>query len=475
MRETSEVAGDLGGFPLEPFLVRYRWIPDVVPMNIPTEVLLALGAALLLLLFFEPRWIWSWRGPFLHLNKLHWLFFRPAHRLLRDRHARWPSRIYPLLRPLEMGLTAVAYVLLFAVRIPNSLYFNLFLYLSVNLRNEFADWLRPSYVHLSRREYARRWVRHWPGRTGRFLRRVPLLLGQSLLTTLVDFVWPTLTLFHGTGSRAAGLITTSGNWKAGGGSFAGVGLYFGLEEWVGHHYARHRDGPRVIVSRVMIEPSRSAATLPDEVRRRIGRDGPGISRELYGQVATLVHWRQDPRPGWYEFCLIQPEPEVAVRPWRVRPLCVVEGTTPTRVPGGIATWPFDRRGRQYALTTAAAVLLLLVLGAGFWALRPDPPPLGTTFVLPTPASFCPDIAPTALSVGRGVVTLPPALNVRAEPGADGDVVMTVPAGSRATVVHGPACADRGTWWLVAFPDRPRRGWVREHLPDGSPLVTTADR
>ncbi len=83
-----------------------------------------------------------------------------------------------------------------------------------------------------------------------------------------------------------------------------------------------------------------------------------------------------------------------------------------------------------------------------------------------------DICPTPLTLPPGTqAALLNGLRVRAEPGSAGLVLTVAPAGTVATVIEGPMCADTYNWWLVDVTvlGVAYRGWVAEGF-DGRPFV-----
>ena len=434
---------------------------------------LSVGALslLLLLLLLDPDWVWSWREPFLRLNRLQWFLTLPVLYFLRDTDSPTPRRLYFGLLPLAVLYTPVMYVLLLPLRLLTSLYFNLGLFWSVALRNELADLFRPADIDRTPLwRYLGRWISGFPRRLGRVLWKYPYLLLQGLFMTLFDLVWPTLTLFHGTGRDQANVIAPSGEWRAGSGNYVGTGLYFGLVPRVANYYARHNREAIVIVVRVTLFPCRPVATLPDALRSHIGGGGGGdlISRGVALPWVSLVHWRRDHE--WYEFVLVQRLRNVPVKPWRVRPICILGDAGPTHVPGGYAPWPPPHREGVSVLASTlsglALTALLLFLTRSGWGPAAALNAPAALVLQPTPAAFCADAAPTALGIGAAVVVAAEAVNLRRAPEIPlvetENVVGVLPAGQRATVLYGPACANGGYWWRIVTPGGVL-GWAQERL------------
>ena len=421
-----------------------------------------------------PQLAWAVRHPFLIANWLQWLLSDPLRHVLRDRSADWPRRLWLALAPIEIVYWVAAYVALAPLRLLNAIYFDMVLFWSVTLRDSLMDLVAPAYRRHSRWAYARAWVRWLPQRLLRVLQKLPLALGQGILTTCFDLLWPTLTLFHGTSERAAIAIARSNAWRAGGGDYAGTGIYFGLWPRVAQHYARHSDRAPYLLSRVTLEPCRAVATLPRDLRKRVGRwAGDAISQGVRSPWVSLEHWRAD--RGWYEFCVLQPRKHSLEKPWRVRPICLISGKTAERVPRGLALWPHTRRGAAVLVSTLLCALLPVGLYLLFsTGLVPDitigsairQTLSGALLMLPEgfPSANCPGAPPIRVSAGKAARVLDlgsASLRLRAGPGtAQGAILAELPARTILRVRDGPRCADGYAWWQVDVIGG-GAGWVAE--------------
>jgi hypothetical protein len=400
-----------------------------------------LGISLVLLVILAwPNLAWELRAPFLWTNQAQWFMITPYRHWLRDPRTKWPHRWYLILSPLVAAYRLIAYVLLIPLRLINAIYFDLLLFLSVSLRDGIADLVQPLYDE-SGVQYVLRWLYLLPWRILQFILKYSTAILQGLAMAALDLLWPTLTLFHGTGSAEARTIARSGEWYAGTGNYVGTGLYFGLHERVGRHYARLKREPLVIIARVTLAPCRLVATLPDALRRQIGRDGDAISRGLPRPWVSVEHWRHDRR--WYEFCLMQPSQFDPTKPWRVRGWTVVSGSL--------------------------LLLLILLLGYTSWTgLLPTPSLNATLRTLIHPTAVCAGAPPTRLKVGLRACVADigaDALHVRSAPTlAQSHIVGTIYRGTAVVVLEGPACADGYAWWRVELTDG-LTGWVAEGHQD----------
>jgi hypothetical protein len=93
---------------------------------------------------------------------------------------------------------------------------------------------------------------------------------------------------------------------------------------------------------------------------------------------------------------------------------------------------------------------------------------------------CPDLLPSRLIVAeRGRVSRddPAPVNVRAEPGTDGEQIGQIPVGVVFFVLEGPECTQRYTWYRVKavvegtgltgwIAEGDARSWFVERFPPG---------
>ncbi len=485
-------------------------MPDEIT-RYAVPALIVLGSAILIALL--PSIVWAVRFPFLVTNWLQWALSAPFRHILRNERADWPRVVHFLVAPLTIAYGLAAYVALAPLRLVNALYFNVFLYWSVALRDSLADVLKPVYS-CSGGEYLVRWVFLLPFRLVRALARSPIAILQGIWTTLFDLVWPTLTLFHGTNDTAARRIATSGEWLAGGGDWVGTGVYFAISSEVASHYAGGSGAPYVLC-RVTLTPARSVATLAGDIRRRVGHwQGDAISAAVGWPWASLEHWRSD-SGGWYEFCLLQRTKYTPRKLWRVRPICVIRQSVPERIPSGVALWPNSvsgavvlaatlaillgvpyyhlghpqvipgvvnaaaRTGQQLAMrvgvrSSAAGEVITVIPSRRPSTATPKKP--AQTAPVPTSrrgasavtssapaAARCPGSPASQLAAGRSARVADMAgdtLRVRSQPGLKAAVIAALSSGMRVRLDQGPVCADSLNWWRVSAQGVPT-GWVAE--------------
>ncbi|MEM7104659.1 MAG: hypothetical protein AAF502_16095 [Bacteroidota bacterium] len=319
-----------------------------------TVLLLASVCAGFLLISALPKVVWSWSPLFFKLNYFQWLLHNPLRRYLRNNRSPYPRIIYLTNLPFYAIWWCAAYILLFPIRVINSLYFNILLFISTHLRDCYADLVYPQtkgFRFLKGKKYHEKWILNFPVRLFNLIVRNIKVIFQSIAMFLFDLIWPSLTLYHGTEFRTASVpITQSGSWRIGREDFVGTGVYFAIDPKVAMHYAGTVN-PSLIVARVTLTMLRPVSTLNEKIRKKAGSGGSGdlISGNAGLLTGTLEHWRHD-RGGWYEFCVIFPgQKDKYIRTWRIRPICVLpldkrNGVThdPERIWDGMAFWPMGK-------------------------------------------------------------------------------------------------------------------------------------
>ncbi len=439
-----------------------------------------------------PRLAWAIRKPFFILNYAQWWLDSPLRHLLRNTHSVWPRRLFFLLSPLWLVYNLAFYLILIPLRLVNAFYFDVVLFWSISLRDGLADLVAPRYPTAPKSRYILKWVSRFPVRLARLIYKYSLVMLQGVAMLAFDLVWPTLTLFHGTGKEVAEKIAQTGEWLIGSGDYAGTGIYFGLTQEIAEHYAHARAQPLIVIARVSLAPCRSIATLRKEIRDQIGKDGDAISQEIQFPWVSLEHWRKD--CSWYEFCLVQTEKHNRVFPWRVRPICVVSSKGPERVTGGLANWPRDRRG--FTILGFSLLPLLIITLASCWppavrfvqvdqiwqrnlpvvanltresspndSMTLQPTPLAAGYSLPgsTPPA-CPAAPAIRLVIGHHACVTDldgNILRLRANPSAQtGKILARLKPKTILDVLEGPQCAESFSWWKVSSIDG-ATGWAAE--------------
>ncbi len=447
-------------------------------LSTASEILLTGLVLFLVAALISPRLTWALRKPFLITNHLQWVLTFPFRPWFQNPKSNWPRRFYLAAFPLILLYNLLIYILLIPIRLVNAVYFDLALFWSVSLRDGVADLLFPEYRFRDTREFIYKWFSRFPSRLWKFLVRYTRVIFQGIAMTIFDLVWPTLTLFHGTGREAAEKIARTGRWHAGGGDYAGTGIYFGLVPDVAEHYARHNSDPIVIVARVNLTPCRPIATLTNELRRLIGGSGgDALSCGLGSPWAALEHFRKD--GSWYEFCLVQRSKFKLVSPWRIRPICIAGPVFPERVPGGLVPWPKTRRSWRLAGMTGIIFLVFASTSGYEWSklqtqlesstvvgswLSKDGQVVNANQQVNTGMKGCDGVLVSRLQNGEDACVVPlngSALRFRSEPGfGEESVIGFLHSGQRLDVLEGPACVDGYLWWKLSTSEGVS-GWAAE--------------
>ncbi|MEN9443218.1 MAG: hypothetical protein RIS47_108 [Bacteroidota bacterium] len=263
-----------------------------------------------------------------------YLFFTPGAKA----RLRW-KRYYALgLLPLS----TILYVLITPLRFVNAVGYNILIYNLATLYDHLAEILLPRrgrIRHKSGGEYLLHWVFGLPFRFVKHGGVICLGLTESVLLTLWETVFPTLTLYHGTSGLAGVSISQQGKWLVGEGNFAGSGIYFAISEKTARHYARWGTDPIIIKARVSLGFCYPLACAPEYIRMGLyGIDGDRITRwaQKHG-VPSGEWWRRD--TGWWEYVLFETRGKL-VDTWRIRILYIKDFSTgkPRRIWGGKSTW-----------------------------------------------------------------------------------------------------------------------------------------
>ncbi|MBU0655286.1 MAG: hypothetical protein KJ914_09165 [Gammaproteobacteria bacterium] len=331
----------------------------------PLLILILVVTALLVATFLLRHVIWFLRHPFYLLNEIQWFLYNPLRLFQKNTSGnggRWLFRL--LLGTLVAPLYWVGiHILMTPLRMLNAIYFDLLLYWSVMLDDGIQEVFHPklgSYRYESGLRYFLHWLLGLPWRLARFAGKSLFTLLDSLLMLGISILWPTLTMYHGTGFESAAVpIVQRGLWYVGSGDYVGSGIYFGMRRRVAEHYAPSGYQQGIVIVRITPTFTRNSATLPDKLRWLVGRNGQELSRQLPFPWATLEHWRHD-FGHWWEYCIVQPgKAGKFISNWRIRPIAVLRSGNPTRIWGGMAHYSHTMAG-WVAGASSWAVLIWLV-------------------------------------------------------------------------------------------------------------------
>lgn len=326
------------------------------------------GISILLMAMFVLRnLVWAMRFPFLILNWLIWVLSNPLRDAWTDHSKPYAHWMFSLLFYSGIGpvFWLIMHLSLTPFRLINAVYFDIILYWTVIFCDSFSELIHPRMrYNLSTKKcnYLCRWFLYFPIRFFRVFQRNGLALLEGIIMTGVDIVFPTYTMYHGTSFKGiATNIAQKGRWYVGSGDYAGSGIYFGMQRKTAEHYAKGEDHA-LICARVTLFPCRNSATLPPQLRRKIGCDGTGISTQLPFPYCSIEHWRNHNYAQWFEYCLVQPNKAGQyVRTWRARPVCVLKHAFPKRIWGGLSLWTGGAGGISVILFSWGTILLFAYL------------------------------------------------------------------------------------------------------------------
>jgi len=329
------------------------------------EAILVIIIVLALVLCLGPVCFLLLSPVFSLLNQLQWILQRPWRWL-----ARKPSRancaIYFMSFPIRSMLQAALYILATPLRVANAVYYNLLVYNLWNFRDQVFELFIPKRGHYRDRRksaYLFAWLVGLPKRFLICILQICLSIVDSVAMTIVDTVFPTLTMYHGTSFDAAVSINQSG-WLIGDGNFAGTGLYFAMSREAATHYSHGHKSACIVCVRLTLGMNYPLSCAPQKIRAAIRSDGNHITS--WGQkwrVASTEHWRDD--GPWWEYCLLRFPEKTTIKTWRVRPLYVVpeRRVFPTRIWGGSYVWVLQPSA-WIPIITSAAILVVLIVVSG---------------------------------------------------------------------------------------------------------------
>lgn len=340
-----------------------------VLISVLLGILLMVGGILGLLwaVFLFRNLVWTMRYPFFALNWIQWVSYNPLRECWRHPKLGTSNLGFNLL--LFSGISLIwwlmVHLIMTPIRIINAIYFNIVLYWSMIFCDSVSELLHPKLDYTRKRKklnYFYQWFIYFPHRLILVIQRNGLALVEGILMTGVDTVLPTYTMYHGTSFKGiATNIAQTGRWYVGSGDYAGSGIYFGFFRKTAEHYAKGADHA-VIVARVTVFPCRNSATLSRRLRKKIGKDGEGISSGLSFPWKSIEHWRDHSYAQWFEYCLIQPgKSGKYVRSWRARPVCVLKNHYPQRIWGGLSLWIGGAGGAGVIFFSWLIIIVFIVI------------------------------------------------------------------------------------------------------------------
>ena len=291
--------------------------------------------------------------PFYILNLLQfWLAkpWRPLMKvnLLADKFKK-PVRIF--LRLLQIP----CYVALFPLRFVNAAYYNLIIHNVYEWSNYLLEVIVPSDPKEGARSFWK-WLVYLPIRIVKYLLyHGSLTLIESIVWTVVDTIFPAVTLYHGTSETAADNMLCepkrntlrqrsserrTGTWTVGGGNFAGDGIYFGIFRKTLRNY----QSGSAIVARITTGRSIDTVLMPDYIYNQAGHaNASAVSNWGLRNGYISGEWWRANNCQWWEICMFDRKNRYNDS-WRIRPIYVINygSGIMQRVPGGSAHWLFRK-------------------------------------------------------------------------------------------------------------------------------------
>lgn len=292
-----------------------------------------------------PFRIINWLQRFLHKP---WRFFQ--------RYPWCNDKYKPFLRTLNIVLMIPLYVVLTPLRFINAVAFNMFLRVLSEYWNYLCEVINPHSYGEGRGDIFE-WLINLPYRTLKYpIYHGFLTIVECAVFTVVDTIYPAVTLYHGTSAEAADSMIISTNrfkdnnsngwkdgvWNVGDGNYAGDGIYFASAISTSKHYARSRYYPVIIICRVSLGNLLPLSLAPWYVYSQAGhQDAHGITKYgLDNGYTSIEWWRKD--AGWWEYCLLDWQNRYN-ESWRIRPVMTLnlESNFFKRIRGGTRHWLFD--------------------------------------------------------------------------------------------------------------------------------------
>lgn len=294
--------------------------------------------------------------PFYVLNQLQYILSEPWRYCFKSHGTSDATN--RVLRPILEAMKIILYIALIPLRAFNAVYFNIVVHGLTELYDLFLEVLVPC----SDKEGASgfwRWLLMLPWR----ILRYPVFHGfltllECIIWTIIDIIYPAITLYHGTDLTAGQSITGSRHrnksldWKSGTflasqSSWGGIGVYFAASRKVAFSYAHDpyrlsdRD-PIILVCRVSPGRIINYSLAPWYVFNAAGQNGhpPTINRFADNHHFMTGEWWNE-RGGYWEYCLFDWQNRYN-QPWRIRPIYVYNSRTRIiqHIKGGMAHWLF---------------------------------------------------------------------------------------------------------------------------------------
>ena len=304
--------------------------------------------------FFYLVW-WLVSLPFYILNLLQFWLAKPWRPLMK--HNVLSDSVKPGMRTFLRIMQIPFYIALTPLRFINAAYYNIVIYNLYAWSNYFIEVFVPSDDTEGAND-AVDWIIYLPKRIGKYwLWHGVLTTIESVVWTMIDTIFPSVTLYHGTAVECAdnmlcdphrnanrkknkGWLT--GVWNVGGGNYAGDGIYFGVFRKTLHNYEQGS----AIATRVTMGRTIDTVLMPDCVYATAGHpNAKAVSNwGLDNGYVCGEWWRSDRGTNWWEICMYDRKNRYN-ESWRIRPIYAIHAASGImqRIPGGPAHWLFRKQ------------------------------------------------------------------------------------------------------------------------------------
>ena len=296
-------------------------------------------------------WIWFVISlPFFVLNLLQFWLAKPWRPLMKNNTV--PDNIKPKMRTILRVLQVPFYIVSTPLRFVNAVYYNIGLYNLYAWSNYIVEVFVPSDPTEGSHD-AVDWVIYLPKRIVKYLLwHGALTTIESVIWTVIDTIFPAVTLYHGTAVEYADSMLCdphrnrkrertsgwkSGIWNVGGGNYAGDGIYFGIFRSTLRNYQKGA----AIAARVTMGKTIDTILMPDYVYASAGHPGAkAVSNWGLNNGYVCGEWWRDDGP-WWEICMYDRQNKYN-ESWRIRPIYAIYARNGImqRIPGGPAHWLF---------------------------------------------------------------------------------------------------------------------------------------
>jgi hypothetical protein len=240
-----------------------------------------------------------------------------------------------------------SYLILSPLRFFNAIYYNLWIYGLWNIRDNVSDIFKPKTGYIARQKgfvFLFLYLVQLPYRIVKYAGVGIIQLFEGCVFVVVDTLIPALTLYHGTTKEASISISKPGEWKVGGGNFAGSGIYFGANKGVAKNYSGTSSDSVIIAARVSLGSCKNLSLAPKHIYKLIGNgcaNGERITDWALNKGYNSIEWWRENR-SWWEYCLLNKHYGKFVKHWRIRILYIENANTHAkeRIWGGKALWLF---------------------------------------------------------------------------------------------------------------------------------------